>query len=627
MTLGCRRILAAVVLLSLVSLFVATAVASAAAKRRQHAMPLKSSTARRAGHRAATATATLTPTSQGKASAASSCSTESSYTTRNGNDGRRTTSWLAGNGVFPQWWQVDLGSTQSLTHIRIAWRTDRSQSYGYQLLGSTDGASWTTLLDRSTNTTVGTTDDQVAGGWRFVRVRVTSASASWAGFWECQVFTNGAALVTDPSPPPSDSPTVTPTPATSATPTPAPSVSASPTPSPSETPLFTGSPCLVLRQDDIDAIKARLAAGLEPESSAWKTFLNGRAATAAGASPSVFAGPFTGPDTDAARTAFDKLGKDGSYARDLALAYAFTGDAAYARKARAFLVAWAQGNTPTTIDDYDSKDTGQLQTYGDFSFAYAYDLTYDSGVYTAADRGAIASWFRRSVDALQSCLRPTLTDYFFTHPDTTTMLGTYEWDASKHYSKYDALIVGADFPVLMNTASLAMAHMAGYTAVQQKIMDDASNPLNIEKMEASALTPHNDGDGAGTARVPQEKIYKSWSSRGGMFDYMTYNTRVFSVIVDMATNLGWSSTKVTAARAKLHTSWSYMARFFGPDAESNFNPTDQISLTACLPRFTLALHDFGDASFGSVVCSGDRSTYYEPQLLGPVTLTHSVVEQ
>lgn len=438
-----------------------------------------------------------------------------------------------------------------------------------------------------------------------------------------------------PTPTPTVSPTPTSTPSATATPTATPSPTVTPTPtatpSPTVTPTPTPSPLaahpsLILTSAGVEAIRQRIAAKTQPEYGAYATFLTGRVATAMCAAPNVYPGPFTGPDTDAARPVFDRLGGDGSKARDVGIAYAFTGDAKYALKARQILVAWANGNQPTTITDYDSKDTGQLQSYGAFSFAYAYDLTLESGAYSASDRVAIEAWFRRFADALQTCLRPTLTDYFFLHPDTTDMKGAYEWAPTMHYSKYDALIVGADFPMLMQAASLAMAHLSGDTALEQRIMNDAANPLNIEKILASALTPHNDGDGAGTALVPQEKIYKSYSAgRGGMLDYMTYNTRVCDVLVEMAANLGWSSAKTASGRAKLHTSWSYMARYFGPNALPNFNPTDVVHLDSCLPRFALAWHDFGDPRFMEVLTSGPRDSYYEPQLLGPVTLTHTIV--
>jgi hypothetical protein len=45
----------------------------------------------------------------------------------------------------------------------------------------------------------------------------------------------------------------------------------------------------------------------------------------------------------------------------------------------------------------------------------------------------------------------------------------------------------------------------------------------------------------------------------------------------------------------------------------------------------LAYHEFGTQHFLDILNSGTaetatRDTYYEPQLLGPVTVTHSIVE-
>ena len=74
-----------------------------------------------------------------------------------------------------------------------------------------------------------------------------------------------------------------------------------------------------------------------------------------------------------------------------------------------------------------------------------------------------------------------------------------------------------------------------------------------------------------------------------------------------------------------------MGKFFGPGAEPNFNPTDVVHLDTILPRFALAYHEFGTQHFLDILNSGTaetatRDTYYEPQLLGPVTVTHSIVE-
>ncbi len=384
-------------------------------------------------------------------------------------------------------------------------------------------------------------------------------------------------------------------------------------------------PRLVLTRSAITAIRARLATKAQPQTGAMSVFKI-RLSNCLSDSPSVYHGPFRGTSLSTARADFAKLEKDGSKARDLGIGYVLTGSKRYATQARRFLLAWANGNTPTTIDDWNAKNAGQLQSTGDFSFAYAYDLTYGSGVYSSADRAVIRSWFHRCIAAVQSCLRPTLKDYYFSHPDRTDMKGTYEWDSSRHYSLYDAALVGSDFTALIQAASLAMAYDTGDKATIYKVMTSTSNPLGVRKILRSALTPHNDGDGAGTNPVPQKEVYKKYvSGRGGMFDYMTYNTRICSVLADMAAHLGWSDASVKAARAKLHTSWAYMAVYFPPSARRSFNPKDTINLTADLPRFTLAYHDFGDPRFLAVISSHDRSHYTEPQLLGPITLTHSIV--
>ena len=339
------------------------------------------------------------------------------------------------------------------------------------------------------------------------------------------------------------------------------------------------------------------------------------------ASPNVFAGPYRGVEDW--NHVFDTLNNDGARARNLALAYAFTGDEKYAAKCRTFLVAWAAGNTPTTQQDADLNDIGYHQSYGAFSFAYAYDLTFDSAVYGTADRAAIKAYFIRFVDAIKTSNDKIASDWWVTHPEVTM---PYKWDATKSYHRADTYI-GGDAALCGQTARLAMAGVIGYQSAIDGILGDTAYPLNLARMLTSALTPVNDGDGVAGHPVPTPQVYvylQNTPGRGGMLDYMTYNARSCTILVDMARNLGWSAAQVTAARTKLHATWSYLARFFGPDAEPNFNPLDVVNLSANLPRFTLAYNDFGDQRFLDVMSSGNRVDYYEPQFLGPITLTHSL---
>ena len=380
-------------------------------------------------------------------------------------------------------------------------------------------------------------------------------------------------------------------------------------------------PPLILDQTKIDRIKARISAGQEPEASSFRDFIHARIAPAMKASPTVYVGPYHGSGDR--NHVFDTLNNDGARARNLGLAYAFTGDERYAAKSRQFLVAWAVGNTPTTQQDADLNDIGNHQSYGAFSFAYAYDLTFNSAVYGHADRAAIKAYFIRFVDAIKTSNDKIAADWYVSHPEVTM---PYKWNATKSYHRADTYI-GGDAALCGQTARLAMAGVIGYQSAIDGILGDTAYPLNLARMLTSALTPVNDGDGVAGHPVPTPQVYvylQNTPGRGGMLDYMTYNARSCTILVDMARNLGWSAAQVTAARTKLHATWSYLARFFGPDAEPNFNPLDVVNLSANLPRFTLAYNDFGDQRFLDVMNSGNRVDYYEPQFLGPITLTHSL---
>lgn len=411
-----------------------------------------------------------------------------------------------------------------------------------------------------------------------------------------------------PTPTPTDEPTPTPT----VTPTVEPTVA--PVPSPGTT-----HPQLILVQSDLNAIRSRVEAGQEPQASAWAVFLSGRVASALSASPEVYAGPVTSGGVGT--TLELALDKDGSAARNLALAYALTGDVTYASKAREYLMAWASGNTPTTFADSGDKWAGSYQSHGAFMFAYAYDLAHSSDVFSAADVTTIEDWFRRFVDALDTYNTQLRSEWVITNPGYEL---PYAWDATRHYNVYDNY-VGGDMALLQQAARLAMARVIGYTDAVDGILSDPSNILGLDSMSRASLEPRNDGVGiAGhPASIPQVNMYKKpIAGRGGTLDYMTYNTRVDAVLLELAENAGWNGTTL---RGRLKTSWDYLARFFGPNAEPSFVPGDVPMTSVDLPRFALAYQAFGDARYLDILNSGNRASYYEPQLLGPVTLTHSIV--
>ena len=108
-----------------------------------------------------------------------------------GNDGDLGTRWSSANNGTPQWWKVDLGASHSLTNTTINWYNSSSVYYQYKIEVSPDDTTYTTVVDKTGNTTFGDTSNAFTATARYVRVTVTFASSSgWASFYECKVYGN-----------------------------------------------------------------------------------------------------------------------------------------------------------------------------------------------------------------------------------------------------------------------------------------------------------------------------------------------------------------------------------------------------------------------------------------------------
>jgi hypothetical protein len=94
-------------------------------------------------------------------------------------DGNQSSYWESTNNVFPQWVQVDLGSTQSASRVVLqlpaSWG---ARDETLSLLGSTDGSDFTTVkasaaytFSPSSNNTVTLTF--TATSQRYWRVNIT----------------------------------------------------------------------------------------------------------------------------------------------------------------------------------------------------------------------------------------------------------------------------------------------------------------------------------------------------------------------------------------------------------------------------------------------------------------------
>ena len=410
------------------------------------------------------------------------------------------------------------------------------------------------------------------------------------------------------TPTPTPTPTETPTPTPTETPTP--TVSPTPTGTPTETPTPSGG--LVLSVADVAALRQRIAAGTQPYAAAWTFFRDGKVRIALSATPSVDVGPTT-------TFAYTKLDTDSRYARNVAVAYACTGTATYAAKAREFVLAWAQANHPAPYSFTVDYQGGYHQAYGAFSFAFAYDLTKDSGAYSAAEQTTIKAWFCTWATVMKGYQDNFAKDYWFTH----TGRGTYSWPGSTLTYDQTEYYTGRDTAAAPAAAMLACA-IVGEDAATIATLYDLSYKLNVPAIMHCSTNPDNDGDGRSQGAVPQVLIkaagYYDNASRGGCVDYMSYNARMASMLYQMTAGLG---RETATMRSELRGSWGYLSQFSGPGYVASPAPNDLVHWDLQLARIQSAVHLYGEQQFVDDVNGGQfpRAQFYESQFLGPTTLT------
>jgi hypothetical protein len=140
------------------------------------------------------ANAAATLLSQGKPATASSSENGAATDAALAVDGNTGTRW-ASAFADPQWLQVDLGSTQSISQISLNWEAAFASAFTIQT--STNGTTWTNI----TPTTAGKLGVQtldVTGSGRYVRMNGTARATAYGySLYEFQVF--GGTTTTDPA--------------------------------------------------------------------------------------------------------------------------------------------------------------------------------------------------------------------------------------------------------------------------------------------------------------------------------------------------------------------------------------------------------------------------------------------
>jgi beta-glucanase (GH16 family) len=131
-----------------------------------------------------TASGAGTLLSQGHPATASSLE-NASFPASNAVDGSTGTRWSSAFSD-PQWLQVDLGATHTISRVVLNWEA----AYGkaFQIQTSPNGSTWTTIFSTSTGTG-GVQDLTVSGSGRYVRMFGTTRGTPYGySLWEFQVY-------------------------------------------------------------------------------------------------------------------------------------------------------------------------------------------------------------------------------------------------------------------------------------------------------------------------------------------------------------------------------------------------------------------------------------------------------
>jgi hypothetical protein len=130
------------------------------------------------------AQAAATLLSQGQPATASSTE-NASFPASNAVDGNTSTRWSSAFSD-PQWLQVDLGTTASISQVVLQW--EAAFATAFQIQTSPDGTTWTTIFSTTTGTG-GTQTLNVTGTGRFVRMLGTARATQFGySLFEFQVF-------------------------------------------------------------------------------------------------------------------------------------------------------------------------------------------------------------------------------------------------------------------------------------------------------------------------------------------------------------------------------------------------------------------------------------------------------
>lgn len=395
--------------------------------------------------------------------------------------------------------------------------------------------------------------------------------------------------------------------------------------------VFPDHPRLILNQNEIEVIKARIEAGQQPHLSVWSN-LSKQCAVGYTAVP--YTGTVPRDFTGRAQT-------EGGKALDYALVYRLGGQTVHADRAVAILTAWAQ-TVPlpgTALVNEGGAGFGMFVSRGVFPMIYAADLLWDYPGFDGSPKAAFITWMQALVPLIEESIA--------------------DWEANDYFNKqyYQNHLVAHALGLA------AIGNLLGDPVMVQRAYDSADNPRDFRELIAGTILMPGDAvcireTSGNLDKVPPGgwpapeagEIYDRYRHhtaplRGLQYSYLSLS--LLSTMAETGRHLGLDLWRTTAPGGEnLLLSHEYYSDFYrlkdariksgfyamgGPYTLNDYTGSDE-TFRLGLAGDNGAVFEMGYSRFPASLplrrflqVSG-RPVPKDP-LLGPLSLTHGVPDE
>jgi hypothetical protein len=327
------------------------------------------------------------------------------------------------------------------------------------------------------------------------------------------------------------------------------------------------------------------------------------------------------------------------YCRNVATAYACTGTATYATKARDILVYWATYEVaetyvppPTYVvasswyPDRNCRFYGFHMSWGCYAFALAYSLIRNSSVLSASDRTLLDGWFVDWAKAHRSyALLWIAAETYALGSETRTYAYSWTENPLGLMRNMKDWYIGWDAVAGNMHAWLAACNVSGYKSDKDNYIYNPDFVTNAHEIIARGANPRNDGDGVPGHPVPVPQVQIPADSSKyyspGCVTYMHFNARFHALVYALMANEGKSTAQELTY---MNNEWNYLARFNGVAGSHEWSPQgieDTYDMDNTMAHLELAAGVFDNDTAKVKVAAYDNMALYEAQSSGWCLLT------